>query len=79
MITALDLKSKMSAQPFAPFRLCMSDGKTYDIVNHDMMWVTCNAAFIGINFGPEDVAERSVQCAMLRITRIEDILPQKAA
>jgi len=57
----------------------MSDGKTYDIVNHDMMWVTRNAIYIGVNFGPEDIVERSVQCAILHITRIEDNMPEKAA
>jgi hypothetical protein len=38
MITAIELKERMHAQPFKPFRLCLSDGKKYDINNHDMAW-----------------------------------------
>jgi hypothetical protein len=79
MITASELKARVTANPFVPFRICMSDGKTYDITNHDMIWVTRNAALIGVSLGPEDIAERFVQCAILHITRIEDNLPANAA
>ncbi|HEY3860260.1 MAG TPA: hypothetical protein VGO59_00095 [Verrucomicrobiae bacterium] len=68
----------MAANPFVPFRICMSDGKTCDITNHDMMWAARNAALIGISRGPEDIAERFAQCAILRITRIEDHIPAQA-
>ena len=79
MITAADLKARVNAQPFAPFRVCMSDGKTFDVIHHDMMMVTRNIAYIGINLGPEDIAEHGAQCAILHITRLEDIVPEKAA
>jgi len=79
MINASELKARMTAQPFVPFRVCMSDGKTYDITNHDMMWVTRNAAYIGVTLDAEDIAERSVQCSILHITRIEDNIQVKAA
>lgn len=79
MITASELKARITAQPFVPFRVCMSDGKTYDITNHDMMWVTRNAVLIGVTLDAEDIAERHVQCAILHITRVEDNIPAKAA
>jgi len=79
MITALELKARMNAQPFVPFRVCMSDGKPYDITNHDMMFVARNAVYIGVTLDADDIADRLIQCAILHITRIEDIIPAKAA
>jgi hypothetical protein len=79
MITALELKERMKLEPFKPFRICMSDGKTYDITNHDMMFVKRNAVLIGINFDDNSIAERLIECALLHITRVEDIVAAQAA
>ncbi len=79
MITALELKERMELQPFKPFRICMSDGKTYDITNHDMMFVKRNAVLVGIDFDDNSIAERLVECALLHITRVEDIPTAQAA
>jgi len=75
MITAVELKERMHAQPFKPFRLCLSDGKTYDINNHDMAWVIRGTVYVGINLDANDLAERAAQCAILHITRLEDLAP----
>ena len=48
----------MEMRPFKPFRVCMSDGKTYDITNHDMMFVKRNAVLIGIDLDSHSIAER---------------------
>jgi len=79
MITALELKERMDLQPFKPFRICLSDGKSYDITNHDMMFVKRNAVLIGIDFDDNSIAERLVECALLHITRVEDIPAAQAA
>jgi hypothetical protein len=75
MFTASNLKKRMDAQPFKPFRLCMSDGKTYDIGNHDAAFVTRNYIEVGINLDPEGIAEDLDRCAILHITRLEDLQP----
>ncbi len=69
----------MGAQPFKPFRICNSDGKSYDITNHDMMFVKRNAVLIGIDFDSNSIAERLVECALIHITRVEDIPTAQAA
>ena len=79
MMTALELKERMELQPFKPFRICMSDGKTYDITNHDMMFVKRNAVLVGIDFDDNSIAERLVERALLHITRVEDIPTAQAA
>jgi len=79
MITALELKERMDAQPFKSFRICVSDGKTYDITHHDMMFVKRNAVLIGIDLDSHSIAERLVECALIHITRIEDMPAAQAA
>ncbi|MGD1086863.1 MAG: hypothetical protein ABSA47_19170 [Verrucomicrobiota bacterium] len=79
MINALDLKERMNAQPFKPFRICMSDGKTYDITNHGMMFVKRNAVLVGMDLDDNSIAERLVECALPHITRIEDMTTEQAA
>ena len=79
MITALDLKLRMDAHPFKTFRICMTDGKTYDITNHDTMFVKRNAVLIGINLDEHSIAERLAECAIIHITRVEDLAPAEAA
>ena len=77
MVSALQLKERMNAQPFKPFRICLSDGKTYDIANHDMAFVKRNAVEIGIDTDPDGLAECFSECAILHITRIEDLEPAR--
>ena len=79
MINAVELKKRMEAQPFRPFRIRISDGKTYDITNHDMMFVKRTVVEIGIDYGPDSLAEHFAECAILHITRIEDLPTAKAA
>ena len=79
MISALELKQRMDAQPFTSFRICMSDGKTYDITNHDMMFLKRNAILVGIVLYSDSIAVRFVECVLLHITRIGDIPTAQAA
>lgn len=68
----------MKTQPFRPFRLCLTDGKTFDITNHDMAWVKEGVIEIGIELNREGFAVHTADCAILHITRIEDIPATKA-
>jgi hypothetical protein len=79
MITARNLRDRLNAQPFKPFRLRLSDGKSFDIINHDMAWVKEGAIEIGIELNRQGFAVHTAECAILHITRVEDIARDKAA
>ena len=79
MITARHLRERMQAQPFKPFRVCLSDGKTFDITNHDMAFVKSSTFEIGIELDAHGFAEHCAECAIPHITRIEDIPTAHAA
>ncbi len=73
MFNALELKKLMDARPFQPFRVRMSDGKSYEIPNHDAAFVTRNYLEIGTDLDQNQIPGTVTRCAILHITEIEDL------
>ena len=69
----------MRESPFRPFRIHTSDGKSYHIINHDMMFIKRNGVEIALDLDANSVAERFAKCALLHITCIEDLAEAKPA
>ncbi len=78
MITAKQIRELLHARPFKPFRIYLSDGTYHDITHHDMAWVTRNTVEVGVNPDAEGFAEYVARCALLHITKVED-LPEPVA
>ncbi len=78
MITALQLRERMNETPFRPFRIHLSDGSSYDVPNHDAAFVTRQGMEVGIDPDADSIPGRVVFCAMLHISRIEDLNVQAA-
>ena len=79
MFTALHFKERINQRPFKPFRIYMSDGKQYDITNHDMALVKRHALEVGIDPDQDSIVGRTVECALIHITRVEELAPATAA
>ena len=79
MFTANQLKERMQAKPFRPFRIKMSSGESYDIKNHDAAWVLRNAVEIGMDPDADGFVSNTRRCAILHIASIEDLQTAKAA
>ncbi len=75
MFTASHIRELMRAQPFKPFRICMSDGRTPDVMNHDAALVTRNYVEVGIGLDAQGIAENVSCCSILHITGIERLQP----
>jgi hypothetical protein len=78
MITGTELRERMQDNPFKPFRIHTSDGKTYDITNHDMMFIKRNGVEIALDLDANAFAERFAKIALLHITALEELAPQTA-
>jgi hypothetical protein len=74
MITALQLRERMQENPFRPFRITLSDGRSFKIPNHDAAFVKRNAIEVGVGLDSNSFAEKYVECALLHITSVEDSL-----
>jgi len=75
MFSAEQIKDLMNANPFRPFCICMSDGTTCDLTNHNGAMVARNSIDVNVNHDNRGIAERFVRCAIIRITRIKELQP----
>jgi len=73
MITAMQLRERMNENPFQPFRITLSDGRSFTVPNHDVALIKRNSIEIGIDLDSRSFAQKYVDCAILHITSIEDI------
>ncbi len=72
---AEEIREHLDADPFIPFRLCLSDGSSYQIDHPDQALVTTWSVEIGT---PEQrpgsrIYQRIAHCALLHIVKIEKL------
>jgi hypothetical protein len=68
-----DLLELLRARPFEPFRLYLSDGAVFEVRHPDTAIVQRSRVTVAVP-GPEGAdgpAERTVNCALVHITRTE--------
>ncbi len=68
-----DLLGAVRRQPFAPFRLHVSDGSSYEVRHPETILVTRRAAIFAIPDNPAQPAERALTVAMVHISRVEEL------
>jgi hypothetical protein len=70
-----DLLELVRARPFEPFRIYISDGAVYEIRHPDMVIVQRSKVTVAVPgpAGPDGPAERTVNCALMHITRTEHV------
>jgi hypothetical protein len=74
----MQLRERMNENPFRPFRITLSDGRSFSIPNHDVVFVKKNSVLIGLELDSNSFAEKYVECAILHITSLEDNIPAAA-
>ena len=74
MFRTEDIQELLTKHPFEPFRICMSDGRTYDITHPDLCLPGRNKVHVAV---PEPKAKRLImrvdQCALVHIVRVEPL------
>ena len=74
MIRREDVIENLDKRPFEPFRICMTDGRTYDVRHPDLCVPSRSTVYVGV---PDPKARRTVvrmdQCAYAHIVRFEPI------
>ena len=51
----------------------MSDGATYDVAHPELAWVFPRRLCIGVPAGPDGLLQDIHYCAILHITRLEEL------
>jgi hypothetical protein len=69
-----DVVEMLRNRPFLPFRIHMTDGRTYDIVHPELVIVLRSRVDIGLKPDPiTGVVDRVEHCSLLHIVRIEEL------
>jgi len=74
MMRIADVRERLDKRPFEPFRICLTDGRTYDITHPDLCMLGRNTVYVGV---PDPRIRRIVmrvdQCALVHIVRFEEL------
>ena len=74
MIPAQDLLEWLDAKPFAPFRLFLSDGRTFDIRDPNRVWPGRQTAVVGLPAADDPrLIDRHTTVSLLHIVSIEPL------
>ena len=69
-----DIKRHISAKPFFPLRVHLTDGQTYDVNEMSHAYMSLTQVIVGINVDPETgLPRKSVYISPNHVTRIEAI------
>jgi hypothetical protein len=72
-MTPETVQNHVLRQPFQPFRVCLSDGTTYEVRQPEMVLVMQREVVIALPKPGEQFPRHHVYCDLLHITRIEPI------
>ena len=75
-----EARALLDAKPFVPFRIHMTDGKSFDIQHPDFVWVFRNRLDLAVLADPaQNIVDHVVRCFFLHIVRVEELHPRTAA
>lgn len=74
MIRPEDVRNHLDKRPFEAFRICMTDGRTYDVTHPELCLPGRNKVHVAL---PDPKARRFIlrvdQCALVHIVRFEPL------
>ena len=75
-----DVLKFLSRRPFQPFRICLSDGRSFDVRHPELAMVGRSTVIVGIPdpSAEEPIYDRSIDCALIHITSLEAINGQRS-
>jgi len=73
VLVAEDILGLRNAAPFKPFRLHLSDGRTFVVENPDTLWVFRNRVNLAFPAEPGHALDREEKIAMVHIVRVEEL------
>ena len=69
-----DIRELRDADPFVPFRICLADGKSYDVPHRDFVMIARTVIDIGVSTSPNGgVSDQIVRVSPLHIVRVENL------
>lgn len=72
-MTVQTFRNLLKHQPFKPFRVIMSSGKTYDVRHPEMALLTRTDLLVGVDEADDGVPAEFKICSLLHITSVEPL------
>jgi hypothetical protein len=72
-MTPETIQKHLLCHPFQPFRVCLSDGASYEVRQPEMVLVLQREVIIGLPKPGERFPRQTVYCDLLHVTRLEPI------
>ena len=75
MLSAAEIRARVTREPFIPLRLIVEDGRSYEIPSRDMVMVTTGFVSVGTPWKRNPgIAESVDRVAIQNIVAMEDVL-----
>ncbi len=69
-----DIWELRDAQPFVPFRICLTDGKSYDVPHREFVMISRTVIHIGVASQPNGgLYDQIIRVSPLRIVRVKSL------
>lgn len=72
-MTPEDVEEFRDAQPFVPFRICLTDGKYYDVPRRSFLMIARHIISVGLTNNPGSGICDQIGISPLHIVRIENL------
>jgi len=73
-----ELQETLRKAPFEPFRIRLSDGRSFEVRHPEFAGLTRHSIFVGDPATDEEGPERMVQCDLMHVVSIEPVNGQTA-
>jgi hypothetical protein len=76
-MTMQETRALLDAKPFVPFRIHMTDGKSFEVQHPEFVWVFRNRLDIAILAdATKGIVDHVERCFFLHVVRVEELQPR---
>jgi hypothetical protein len=72
-MTLQTFRDLLTQQPFKPFRIVMSSGKSYEIRHPEMAWLTRTDILVGVGESDDGIPPEFRICSLLHVSSVEPL------
>jgi hypothetical protein len=77
-MTVQTVRDLLRRQPFQPFRIVLSCGKSYEVRHPEMAMLTRTDVLVGVDASQDGVPAEFRICSLLHVTAVEPLSPAAA-
>jgi hypothetical protein len=69
-----DIRELLDARPFVPFRICLTDGRSYDVPHRDFVMISRTVIDIGVSRQTDtSIYDNILRVSPIHVVRVENL------